>query len=121
MPTEAQKTFEQNMEAMSKMSPAEVQTKLKELDKICICGKCPTYIETGMCSGLSSPFRWKCPTYSIVGTGAYKHTFCVIGKSSKIKMDKGCLCLTCPVQKNLALRWDRYCLKGSGNEQLGIK
>ena len=67
MPKEAQKTFVQDMEAMSKMSPAEVQAKIEELDKICICEKCPTYIETGMCSGLSSTFRWKCPTY--VGTG----------------------------------------------------
>ncbi len=45
MPVEAQKTFEQNMEAMSKMSPVEVQARIKELDKICICGKCPTYWE----------------------------------------------------------------------------
>ncbi len=66
MPKEAQKTFEQNMEAMSKMSPAEVQAKIKELDKICICIKCP-------------------------------------------------------VQKSMALRWDRYCLKGSGKEQSGMK
>ena len=119
MPKEAQKTFVQDMEAMSKMSPAEGQAKIEELDKICICEKCPTYIETGMCSGLSSTFRWKCPSY--VGTGAYKHTFCVIGKSSIIKMDKSCLCLTCPVQKSLALKWERYCLKGSGKEQSEMK
>ena len=47
MPKEAQKTFEQTMLAMSKLSPAEMQTKIKELDKICICGKCPTYAGTG--------------------------------------------------------------------------
>ena len=40
MPKEPQKTFEQNMEAMSKMSPAQVQAQIKELDKICVCGKC---------------------------------------------------------------------------------
>jgi hypothetical protein len=91
MPKEAQKTFEQNMDAMSKMSPAEMQAKIKELDKICVCGKCPTY----------------------TGSGEKKLTFCAIGKSTIIKKDKGCLCPTCPVQKNLALRWDRYCLKGS--------
>ena len=61
MPKEVQKTFEQNMELMSKMSPAQVQAQTKELDKIC------------------------------------------------------------PVQKSMALRWDRYCLKGSGKEQSGIK
>src|SRR5659263_13549 len=99
MAKEPQKTFEQNMEEMSKMTPAQMQAKITELDKICICGKCPTYI----------------------GTGEKKLTFCLIGKSTMIKKDKGCLCPTCPVQKRLALRWDRYCLKGSGKEQSGIK
>ena len=98
MPKEVQKTFEQNMELMSKMSPAQVQAQIKELDKICICVKCPTYI----------------------GTGERKLTFCAIEKSTIIKKDKGCLCPTCPVQKSLALRWDRYCLKSSGKEQIGI-
>jgi hypothetical protein len=98
MTKESQKTFEQNMEAMSKMTPDQMQAKIKELDKICICGKCPTYI----------------------GTGEKKLTFCAIGKSTMIKKDKGCLCPTCPVQKNLALRWDRYCLKGSGKGQSGM-
>ncbi|HEY9246577.1 MAG TPA: DUF2769 domain-containing protein [Candidatus Methanoperedens sp.] len=99
MAKEPQKTFEQNMEAMSKMSPAEVQAKIKELDKICICGKCPTYI----------------------GTGEKKLTFCAIGKSTIIKKDKGCLCPGCPVQRMMTLRWDRYCLKGSGMEQSRMK
>jgi hypothetical protein len=99
MAKEPQKTFEQNMEAMSKMSPAEVQAKMKELDKICFCGRCPTY----------------------AGTGEKKLTFCVIGKSTIIKKDKGCLCPGCPVQKAMVLRWDRYCLKGSGMEQSRIK
>ncbi|MGB8216810.1 MAG: DUF2769 domain-containing protein [Candidatus Methanoperedens sp.] len=99
MAKEPQKTFEQNMEAMSKLSQAQMQAQIKELDKICICGKCPTYI----------------------GTGEKKLTFCAIGKSAVIKKDKGCLCPTCPVQKNLSLRWDRYCLKGSGMQQSGKK
>ena len=64
MPVEAQKTFEQNMEALSKMSPAQVQARIKELDKICICGKCPTYM----------------------GTGEKKLTFCAIGKRTIIKV-----------------------------------
>lgn len=99
MPKEPQKTFERNMESMSKMSPTELQTKIKEFDKICICGKCPT----------------------LFGTGEKKLTFCEIWKSTIIKNDKGCLCPGCPVQKTLSLRWDRYCLKGSGKEQSGMK
>ena len=95
MAIEPQKTFEQNMEAMSKMSPAEVQAKIEELNKICICVKCPTYI----------------------GTGENKLTFCAIGKSTIIKKEKGCICPGCPVQKNMALRWNYYCTRGSGKEQ----
>ncbi len=99
MAKEAKKTFEQNMEAFSKLSPAETAAKIKELDKICICLNCPTY----------------------KGTGETKLTFCAIGKSNIIKKDKGCICPGCPVQKSMALRWDRYCLKGSGKEQSGLK
>jgi len=77
---ELRKTFEQNMEAMSKMIPAEVQARIKELEKFCICGKCPTYVETGICSGLSTGFRWKCPPYA--GEREKKHTFCAVGKST---------------------------------------
>ena len=32
MAKEPQKTFEQNMEAMSKMTPAQMQAKIKELE-----------------------------------------------------------------------------------------
>ncbi len=98
MPKEIEKTFEQIMESMSKMSPSQVQAKIKEFDNMCVCGKCPTYI----------------------GTGEKKLTFCAIGKSTIIKKDKGCICPGCPVQKTMALRWDRYCLKGSGKEQAGM-
>ncbi len=99
MPKEAQKnTFEQNMEAMNRMSPKEMDAKIKELTKICICGKCPTY----------------------AGTGEKRLLFCATGKSTIIKKEKGCICPGCPVQKNMSLRWDYYCLKGSGKEQAGM-
>ncbi len=99
MAKEPQKTFEQNMAELSKLTPAQLAAKIKELDKICVCVKCPTYM----------------------GTGEKKLTFCAIGKSTIIKKDKGCLCPTCPVQKMMALRWDRYCMKGSGKELSGMK
>jgi len=56
-------TFEQTMEAMSKMSPDEMNAKVAELTKMCICGKCPTY----------------------KGTGEKKLLFCINGKSAIIK------------------------------------
>ena len=92
------KTFEQHMEAMAGMSSKEMEAKTAELKKLCICTKCPTY----------------------VNTGEKKLLFCATGKSSIIKKEKGCVCPGCPVQKNMALRWDYYCLKGSGKEQAGM-
>ncbi len=99
MATEPKKTFEQNMAELAKLTPEQMAAKIKELDKICICIKCPTYI----------------------GTGEKKLTFCAIGKSTIIKKNKGCMCPTCPVQGMMALRWNLYCLKGSGKEQSGMK
>lgn len=86
------------MEAMAGMSSKEMEAKIAELTKMCICGKCPTY----------------------VNTGEKKLLFCTTGKSSIIKKEKGCVCPGCPVQKNMSLRWDYYCLKGSGKEQAGM-
>ncbi len=95
MPEKNQKTFEQMMKEMNKMSQDEVAAKIKELDRKCICGMCPTYM----------------------GTGEKKLTFCAIGKSTVVKKENGCICPGCPVQMELALRWDYYCIKGSGKEQ----
>lgn len=90
--------FEKSMEAMSKMSPEEMKAKVDELTKLCICGKCPTYKDTGEKNLL----------------------FCASGKSTIIKKEKGCMCPTCPVTDDLGLRWIYYCMKGSGKEQAGI-
>ena len=62
MPMGIQKTFEENMEEMSRMSPEQVQARIKGFEKICICVECPTYI----------------------GTGEKKLVFCTLGKSTII-------------------------------------
>lgn len=95
----AKMTFEQIAEQMKKMSPAELEAKIKEAGKLCVCGKCPTYM----------------------GTGEKVLTFCARGKSKIIKNEKGCICPGCPVQKNMCLRWTYYCTRGSGMEQAGMK
>lgn len=97
MPKEDSKAFEQAMEELSKLSPSEMQAKIKELDKMCICGVCPSYM----------------------GTREEKLTFCVIGKSTMIKEENGCICPGCPVQTELALKWEYYCTRGSGKELAG--
>ncbi len=94
------KTFEEIMEGMMKLSEAERSAKMGEAARICrdFCGECPSY----------------------TGTGETALLFCANGKSEKIKEEKGCLCGGCPVQKNMALRWNYYCTKGSGREQAGM-
>jgi Zn finger protein HypA/HybF involved in hydrogenase expression len=87
-------TFEQVMESMSGMSAAQTKAKINELDGQCICNMCPSFM----------------------GTGEEKLTFCMIGRSSIIKEENGCICPGCPVQSDLALRWDYYCTKGSGRQ-----
>ncbi len=92
-------TFEQSIETMSKMSPEEIEKQMAQLTKMCICGKCPTY----------------------TGTGEKKLLFCLIGKSTIIKEEKGCICPTCPVTRTMGLKWSYYCIRGSGKEQAAKK
>ncbi len=93
--------FEDMVEMMAGMSEEEMKAKIQESAKICAdyCGKCPTY----------------------AGTGETDLVFCAKGKSDKISEEKGCLCPGCPVSENMGLRWDYYCTKGSGREQLAAE
>jgi hypothetical protein len=43
------------------------------------------------------------------------------GKSTIIKDEKGCICMTCPVTNKLGMKWTYYCIRGSGKEQAGKK
>jgi hypothetical protein len=89
-------TFEQTLEMMALMSPEEREAYLAELTGMCLCEACPTY----------------------EGTGETVLLFCVHGKSDIITEDKGCPCRKCPVTEKMGLRWNDYCLKGSGQERL---
>jgi hypothetical protein len=92
-------TFEQAIEAMNKLSLNEIEKKMAQLTKMCICGKCPSYMDTG----------------------EKKLLFCLTGKSTIIKDEKGCICMTCPVTNKLGMKWTYYCIRGSGKEQAGKK
>ena len=93
-------TFEKVMESMKDMPEEEMMAKMEANKKICkeYCGNCPSYKDTGETELM----------------------FCSTGKSEIIKDEKGCLCGGCPVQKNMCLRWQYYCTRGSGKEQLGM-
>jgi hypothetical protein len=44
--------------------------------------------------------------------------FCSTGKSERISEEKGCTCPGCPVTPKMGLRWDYYCIKGAGKDQI---
>ncbi len=88
--------FEDVMKAMKKMSPGEIQAAMDENANLCICPSCPTY----------------------VGTGESKVFFCGMAQSEIISEEKGCTCPDCPVTEKMGLRWQYYCTKGTGGEQL---
>jgi hypothetical protein len=68
----------------------------KEILKLCICKKCPNYVECSETTG-----------------------FCLArtGKSKCIKSEKGCLCPACPVESKAGLQKVYYCIRGSDKEQ----
>lgn len=90
-------TFEEKIKAMGQLSEEEMAKKVQEIKEVCknYCGECPTYS----------------------GTGETELGFCAIGKSGKINEEKRCLCPSCPVTEMMSLRWEYFCMRGSGREQ----
>ncbi len=71
----------------------------------CICPGCPTYRDCRK-DGLNA-----------------EYAFCIdsVGKSKCIKIEKGCICMACPVHRKLAYKHMYFCTKGSETQQLGAK
>jgi len=83
------------MAELMKQPKAVIDAKMAELTGLCTCADCPTY----------------------KGTGETKLLFCALGGGKAIKEEKECLCPACPVTPEVMLRWNFYCLKGSGMQQ----
>ncbi|UCG69018.1 MAG: DUF2769 domain-containing protein [Thermoplasmata archaeon] len=81
------------------MSPEDMEQRKQMVFSLCICDKCPSWVECGEKGG-----------------------FCLapIGKSSCIKEEKGCTCGGCPVTEKLELMFMYYCTRGSAKEQGGM-
>lgn len=87
-------TFEKTMESISKKSKKEQADLIADFKS-----KCP-------CPG--------CPTYNNCASKAGEKLFCVTGKSFMcISDDKGCTCPQCPIGKEVGLKHQKFCLKGS--------
>lgn len=70
-----------------------IKKEKSENEPKCICESCPSYINCGE-----------------------KIAFCFNGKSKCIKVQKGCICGSCPVKKKFGLKYGYYCMKGTEKE-----
>ncbi len=66
---------------------------------MCVCSKCPSWVDCGEKGGFCFP---------------------AIGKSGCITEEKGCICGGCPVTEKMGLKHAYYCTKGSEAEQSGM-
>ena len=89
-------TFEEKVKMMAHMSEFDRKVAVENMIGFCedYCGKCPSY----------------------EGTGETSLAFCALGKSSKIREQRGCLCSQCPISRTMSLRWDHYCVRGKAME-----
>ncbi len=87
-------TFEKTMGDVKKKSAKEQAEFIADLKSKCPCPGCPTY---NSCAGKAG-----------------EKLFCITGKSFMcITEDKGCACPTCPLAKQVGLKHQKYCLRGS--------
>lgn len=90
--------FEEMLQSMKKMTPAEVAEAEKKLAALCTCPACPTYN--------------KC------AKNAKEILYCVNGKSFMcISEEKDCICPSCPVAAEAGLKHKYFCTKGSEKAQ----
>ncbi|HUU74762.1 MAG TPA: DUF2769 domain-containing protein [Methanoregulaceae archaeon] len=90
--------FEENMQAMAKMSKEEQEKKIEMLKGMC---QCPT-----------------CPSYNTCAKNSKEILFCSTGKSFMcISEEKGCVCPTCPVAPQIGLKYTFFCTRGAEKSQ----
>ena len=88
--------FEEILQKMQKMSPAEKKAMLDSARPKCTCMKCPTYNDC------------------MKGKGEV--LFCATGKTGCSPTKKACICPTCPVTPMMGLKNMHYCIRGSEQE-----
>jgi hypothetical protein len=77
----------------------EPEGKKKMVLSMCICARCPSWVECGENGGFCFP---------------------TIGKSTCITEEQGCICGRCPVTAEMGLKHGFYCTRGSDKEQSGL-
>jgi hypothetical protein len=80
------------------LTPEERELVIERRKKRCICDICPTFRQCA-------------------GEGGTERAFCTLGRSACIDAEDECLCSTCPLSREMGLRYSFYCTRGSENQQ----
>jgi hypothetical protein len=83
--------MKEETESMEKM--------LKEVESMCICEACPTYLGLGRTDDYIA------------------YCFATRGKSKNIKEEAGCICPSCPVYEKMNFTTDYFCTQGTEKQQ----
>jgi hypothetical protein len=90
--------FEQMVQAMAKMPPAELAKAVEAKKAACICPDCPTYTRCAK--------------------DAKELLYCAIGKSFMcISEEKNCICPSCPVTAEFGLKYKYFCTRQAEKAQ----
>lgn len=86
--------FDKTVKELKSLSPEDKTKKVQMFANKCQCPPCPSYTD---CAKSDS-----------------EGIFCLMGNSFRcINEIKGCNCPTCPVENELSMKDDMYCMKGS--------
>lgn len=73
----------------------DFKKKLPMVQKMCVCKGCQSYVKDETVVGFCHP---------------------LVGKSKKITQEKGCICGSCPVYKQMKMKFGYYCTRGTEME-----
>jgi hypothetical protein len=89
--------FDEFQKQMATRTSMDAKIAINELKKKCECGECASY--------------------TACATTKRELLFCIEGKSkSSITQDKGCVCGSCHVNKEMGFTQHDFCFKGSEQE-----
>ena len=95
------------------LTAEERELIVEKRKKQCICNMCPTYKACALKEGAEEgPAEGK-SEWALKGECA----FCTLGKSECIEDEVECLCSTCPLSREMGLRYSYYCTRGSETQQ----
>ncbi len=99
------------------LTPEERELIIEKRKKQCICDMCPTYKACTVKEEAGS----KASDAPAEGESEWalhaECAFCTLGKSACIEGEVECLCSTCPLSREMGLRYSYYCTRGSETQQ----